>query len=354
MDQGKQLRKRSVQIAVIAVQTARTRTDQLELEQAEALAASRDCTLVSTMPSRAERQALVLSRPFGPAALFRLWRWQSKHKELLLLATGYQSLRLARQIQKMHKKATIALYLPFALPDEIKYRDLAPVKKCFCGSSFIQQGIEGILAQAKPGQTTPELAVAQPGIDTGKWQPARNGDSRFVFGMAESPEPDSGALLVVRAMSALWQQADLPGWEVRMFGSGPRYDEIMAEAENLGVFSRLSLLSEQPLPEVCGLCSIWLAPGSSPNELPSTLWAGFAAHLPVIARPDPLHQERLFGRKATLAVNSANPQEMAKAMLELMRNPELRSQLRCQGENLLPLVSLGGMCERVWEALEVP
>ena len=174
---------------------------------------------------------------------------------------------------------------------------------------------------------------------------------RFVFGLADALAPRSGAQVVMRAMSAIWQRDDLPPWEVRALGGGPRLAEILDEAESLGVASRLSILNEQHLPDVLSRCHAWIAPGSSPEELPENLWAGVAAGLPLLCSQSPLHLERLSleGSKpqsAALLVEENDPQALAKAMIDLMQNADLRRDLVRGGQALRPLVGLEAFAAR--------
>ena len=174
---------------------------------------------------------------------------------------------------------------------------------------------------------------------------------RFVFGLADALTPRSGAQVVMRAMAAIWQRDDLPPWEVRALGGGPRLAEILDEAENLGVASRLSMLNEQYLPEVLPRCHAWIAPGSSPEELPESLWGGVAAGLPLLCSQSPLHLERLSleackPHHAALLVEENDPQALAKAMIDLMQNAELRRDLARGVQALRPLVGLEAFAAR--------
>lgn len=286
------------------------------------------------------------------AAAFKIWRLGRK-QEFQILALGSRSLKFARLLQRMSNSAPIYLYCPIVAPEPRHCRNLHWLRGCLCGSSFMEQIFADDFLKSKAG--APRLSLAPPGIDLEEYNHADRRESRhFIFGMAESLWPQSGALFVARAMSALWQQTGVPNWEVRMFGSGPRFGEIMAEAENLGVLPRLSLLGEQPLPEVAGHCDVWLAPGMTSEELPATLWAGCAAGLPVIARASRLHRQRLFNPSAALTVDSDNPQDMAKAMLKLLREPELCAELALTGVQMRPQISLEGMARRVLAILERP
>ena len=53
--------------------------------------------------------------------------------------------------------------------------------------------------------------------------------------MGESLAPRSGAQLVTRAMAAIWQRDDLPPWEVRMLGGGPRFQEVLEAKKADGI-----------------------------------------------------------------------------------------------------------------------
>lgn len=175
---------------------------------------------------------------------------------------------------------------------------------------------------------------------------------RFIFALGDAMTPRSGAQLVTRAMAAIWQRDDLPTWEVRALGGGPRYAELLEEAENLGVSSRLCLLNEQPLPEVLRHCHAWLAPGSSPEELPESLWAGVAAFLPTVCSTSPLHRERLRldgndPAGVALLVEENDPQALAKAMIDIMQDASLRRRLAEASQSLRDHVGLDSFAARV-------
>ena len=336
-----------MQAAVISLADLESRTGRLEQQQAQAICRSMPAfgyePLLVTLQGQecADLPCLKLRSQTGLAGMFRLWRWQRRTERLLVLAVGAASVRLARRIQAMARKKGAALVNVFLLEPPAKWFTAGPEKLCICGSEYIASRLpEGRcqLAFAQPG-----IALAQAG--------SRAPGGRFVFGMGQSMEPASGALLVVRAMAALWQH-ELPEWEVRMFGGGGEFEEVFAEAAKMGVLSRLGIFGDQPLNYVAGQCNAWLGPGSDPAELPATLWAGFAAGLPVICSDNALHRERQFGQNATLSVSGDNPQELAKAMLTVLQNGERAAALAEAGAALRPQISLQGMAERVCALLE--
>lgn len=303
---------------------------------------------------------IALKSIYSPADLFHLWNWQRKHSFILAVASGQQSLDVARCLMGMRKNNSARLITVFLLRHPEITRNSAKLisqsAMCLCGSQDIQDRIKESLREFK--QTAPpKFAIRAPGMDLENYIPVFDWNeekgAHFVFAMADSLQPRSGALLVTRAMSALWQKENLPSWEVRMFGSGPRFEEILAEANNLGVASRLSILGDQKLEEVSRLCQAWLAPGSSPEEMPHTLWGGFAAGIPVICSLSELHRERLAGAPhAALRVDQNNPQELARAMIGLMRDSRLRSRMINASLDERPLTGLGHMAEEVCSLLE--
>lgn len=291
-------------------------------------------------------------KPHGLLAFFKLWQWQRKENTMLILPVGQPSLKLARNLCRMGKKGSRQLVCAFPLLPPLRDKLIEQAVLCISGSTLITNAIHELTLQAK---SQPKVEEAAPGIDISQYKypaPQWQKGERFVFGMAASLLPLSGALLIIRAMSALWQNQDLPPWEVRMFGGGPRYYEIMEEAEKLGVLSRLSILDDQPLPEVTRHCHVWLAPGIAPDELPSVLWAGIAADIPIICAKSWLHEERLWNNNAAMITSPENPQEMASAMLALMRDATLRKKLCKAGATMRESISLAGMAERICVILE--
>ena len=344
---------------------------RLEAEQALALMRSFSVDpgftslLVCRKGSRLFDEARALALPVlalggfgGIWARLALWRWQRRHKSLLIQTIGEASLGLGANVLAMCKKGSAKLWHAFFVrpPAEsvCQGRAMRATSRIFCGSEELRKLLAEIFA-ALPEKKRPlaELDLLAPGIPLTDYcplpemWPMHGAHGRYVFGMGESLEPGSGALLMVRAMAALWQREDLPPWEVRMFGQGPRFEEVLAEAKSLGVAARLAILGEQP-PEVLGQCSAWVAPGSSAFELPQTLWAGVALGLPLICSQSTLHRERLAQAPAqtALRVGEDEPQALARAMIAVMRDARLRLRIAQAGESLRSSIGLEAMSAR--------
>lgn len=355
---------------------AQARLCQIEnLEQAQTIAIAesmRDGGSIAPMiicqaGSRLEERVRELSLPHiaigsaaNPFRLWRLWQWQRRHGLLAILSVGMGGVRLARRLWLMHGKDRAFLnYAFFMRTHSLEACNPAifrGVSMCFCGTGILKDKLEGKVSSMK--FSLPAFSIVAPGInlrnyifparESGPYDDGRN----FAFGMAQSLEPGSGALLVIRAMAGIWQTEGIPPWEIRMFGGGSRFAEIMEEAQNLGVASRLSILEDQPLGEVCANCQAWLAPGSSPDEFPATLWAGFAAGLPVIMVKSGLHKERMRDVVAALGVDTNNPQDLAKAMIAILRDKSLREQLAGNGDQVRKMASLQTMAQNICAQLE--
>lgn len=288
----------------------------------------------------------------GPLLPFRLWHWQRRKPRLVVQTIGQSSMNAGYRFFRLRKKGSAIMGHAFFVdwPDMAALRSRAMRRAAYalCGSLPIAEHI------GKNCVEGPDPIIDEPGLELEKWRAARPWNSlegrHFVFGMGGSLIANSGALVVIRAMAALWQRADLPPWEVRMFGSGPRFDEILAEAEKLGVAGRLCLLSDQPLWRVAALCHVWLLPGENPREFPAVTWAGCCAGLPVIGVKSPLHRERLAPAPNApapfLGVAPNDPQKLARAMIGLMKNEGLRQRLARGGEAIRSLAGVEAMTAR--------
>lgn len=298
-----------------------------------------------------EEEFDALPPPANPINFLRLMRWVKRQKILSVLGIGEQSLSVAKTISRMHDREKTSLYFAFYLtPPKLAPRQqtlLAGAKTCFCGS----EEIAGKMEEAMPFLAN--IRIVAPGLPLDSYtfpaikRFAYNSSRHFVFGMAESLMHGSGALLVTRAMAAMWQKDDLPPWEVRMFGSGPRFQEIFSEAAALGVLPKLAILPEADIPSVSADCDAWLAPGTNPFAFPDELWSGPAAGLPTICSRTPLHRERLDEFDAALKVNESNPQELAKAMIDVIQDRTLAERLVQNGDKLRPHTSLDAMAVKL-------
>lgn len=304
---------------------------------------------------------LALSRPTNPLLSFLLWRKKLRRSEkLLIVAVGEDALKPGVRLFRRRRMGDAVLAHAFFLrgPRTVQRRSagqlLAEARHILCGSGRISDHVRDVLENLAPSPVSlPILDLLPPGIDTTCLLPAHP-QQRFIFGMGAGFAPHSGAATVVRAMAAIWQRDDVPPWEVRILGdASPYFREILEEAERLGVQSRLSLLDTRNTANVLTTCRAWIAPGLSPDELPETLWHGFVQGVPVIASASPLHLERLGQYSgAALIVPESDPQALAGAMIELMRDAELRVRLVENGKKVASFARLTRMAEQACAMFE--
>ena len=360
------------------------RTARLEEDHALALAtAMRDGGRLAPMllcakNSRLHRRATALNLPTlaagGPVDFARLWLWQRRHKHLLVQTFGECSMAAGRRVLAMRPPKSTLLCHAFLLrpphAEACAGKGMLAAHKILCGSNHVRERISrasgitqgetawrgpknrqlpltgDVLNQVAPGMSLEGYAPAS------VWPaaPAAPGDGRrFIFCMGDALTPRSGVHVLIRAMAAMWQRRDLPQWEVRAAGGGPRFKEVLEEAESLGVQSRLCLLNEQPLSQLLRNCHAWIAPGSAPDELPETLGAGLAAHKPVICGQGELHTQRLMAAPAAACMfEENNPQSLAEAMINIMTNQDLRRSLVQTGDALRLGLGLNAFADAVY------
>ena len=359
------------------------RAARLEEDHALALAsAMRDGGRLAPMllcakNSRLHHRATALNLPTiaagGPLDFMRLWLWQRRHKHLLVQTFDECSMNAGRRVLAMRQPMSTLLSHAFLLraphAEVCAGKGMLAAHKILCGSTHVYERIarSGGITQGESPWRGPKnrqlplpgdiLAHITPGINLEGYAPAPqwNGDAaysdnsqRFIFCMGDALTPRSGVHVLIRAMSAMWQRRDLPRWEVRAAGGGPRFNEVLDEAESLGVQSRLCLLNEQPLPKLLQHCHAWIAPGSAPDELPETLGAGLAARMPVICGQGDLHTERLMpAPSAACMFEENNPQSLAEAMINIMTHENLRRSLVQAGDALRPGLGLDAFADAV-------
>jgi glycosyltransferase involved in cell wall biosynthesis len=379
------------------------RTARLEEDHALALATTmRDGGSMAPMllclkGSHLHNRALELNLPVlavggtgagNPLTLLRLWRWQRRHKFLLVQTIGETAMALGHRVLSLRPAtATLLCHAFLHRPphaDVCTSKTMLAAHRILCGTEHARARItegrpmtDGRNADTWPGPKNralplpgDALPIVAPGMNTENYEAATAHarpplmpqalpnteampEHRFVFCMGDALAPRSGTHLVVRAMAALWQREDLPPWEVRAVGGGPRFQEVLDEAEGLGVASRLSLLNEQNLADVLASCHAWIAPGSSPDEVPEALGAGFAARLPVICSQSPLHMQRLTrAPHAACMVAEDDSQALAKAMIDIMTDAELRRSLIKNAETLRPQLGLDAFAANVCRLYE--
>lgn len=297
-----------------------------------------------------------------PSTGFGFWRalnmrWQTRNIPQLVIQTfGQNSVELGAKLTNMRpKNSTLLSHCFFLSPPSREQLNSSWIENLnmadciICGSYHVRDRlIEYEVDTETPFGPGPQrLHLLQPGIDaTGTsllgitpedYSQAIKTDSKkhFIFFMRDSFLPRSGAMLVIRAMSKIKDVADLPDWEVHLFGDSGRCQDILDEAKRLNVDSHLLMFKKKNvimLTEGLRRAHACLVPGDSPEEAPVTIWSGMLAALPCIVSRSPLHEERLGQamQSAVLSCDFDSPQELADAMITMLKDSELRKKLSAQ------------------------
>ncbi|WP_346666943.1 glycosyltransferase [uncultured Desulfovibrio sp.] len=299
------------------------------------------------------------------AGCLRLW-WRFRRQGHLLIQTlGTESVswgaRLAAWRRPFGARATLLVHaFPVRPPSAASLRsrhgrDVMAAQKILCGSEHVRERLHDAHCNgdsSSAGLPGERLERFLPCVDVDRLRvtptPRREG-TNFVFAMTESFLPQSGALPVLQAMLLLKQRSDLPPWEVRLYGNGPRCGEIWEEARALGVESRLCLLGPQPLAEALRRCDVWLAPGQADAEVPSTFWAGFVAGVPVIYSLSHLHREFLGHARPCLPLSAVSPEKIAEAMRLTLLDAPARVRLAEQAGQAAAAVDGATLAEHLRE-----
>jgi Glycosyltransferase len=140
------------------------------------------------------------------------------------------------------------------------------------------------------GLPAEQLCVIHSGIDLSRYTPkqtftevAKQEDERFVFVVVGALTPQKGHSVLIKAMSFLKHNHDLPPWEVRVIGDGPLFNNILHEAKALGVEGHLALLGRQDASKLLPFCDAMIVPSVDGEGSSGTIkeaWGGwFAAYL---------------------------------------------------------------------------
>ena len=137
---------------------------------------------------------------------------------------------------------------------------------------------------------------------------------------------------LVRAFAKLRQIAGSDGHRCRLIivGSGPRYDDLRREVEDLDLGDSVWLTGDRTdVPELLRLMDIFVLP-SLGEGISNTLLEAMATGLPVIATRVGGNPELVDDGVNGKLVPVSSPQCMAEALYELLRSPEKIAALGCR------------------------
>jgi len=282
--------------------------------------------------------ALGSSWPLHPVSLLRIWRRLHRHRQVIVHSFDEQAAVLAHLLAAQRKSdRTIVMHTRFFTPGKhlpMLQKSYAAAGAFVCGSSAVAK-----LVQQENGLSPDIFRIIPPGTQQSDYPERveqRNG--RIAICMPGALTEGQGQESLVQAMAALWQMEDLPPWEVRLVGSGPMFHFLLEEAQKLGVLPRLAILGDQDLRAVLPQCKLLVLP---PGELvyAPALAGGWAVGLPVICPALPAALDLVREGENALLVAPHNPQDLAAAILRIIRDATLAEKLVHGGKKTLVSVS---------------
>jgi len=174
-------------------------------------------------------------------------------------------------------------------------------------------------------------------------------DDRFVFVVGTELTAERDVSVLIRAMAYLLDSdRNLPQWEVRIIGTGPRFGELLDSAHRMGAASRLCLLGMDSYHSFLAEADAALAPSSTGGGDAPFILDAWNAGLPVACSALPAHQA--LGTNGLLFSPPGDAMALASSMLRLMQEEETRVKLVQEGKEALTRFTPARLAE-VWTAL---
>lgn len=156
-------------------------------------------------------------------------------------------------------------------------------------------------------------------------------DERFVFVVVGALTPQKGHSVLIKAMSFLKHNHDLPPWEVRIIGDGPLFNDILHEAQALGVDGQLCLLGRQDASKLLPFCDAMIVPSIDGEGSSGTIKEAWGVGLPLICSDLKANLELAEHNKTALVFTCGIERDLASNMDRLIRDKALQQKLVAAG-----------------------
>lgn len=137
--------------------------------------------------------------------------------------------------------------------------------------------------------------------------------------------------------AALLVKRDMPCIKFVIAGTGPQEQYLKALNRSLGIEGNVKFLGEvyhDMMPEIHSLADIFVLPSLS-ESFPNVMLEAMAMRKPVVATRVGVIPEILENRKTAILVQPANPEELAKAILEVLTDKNLARELGKRARELV-------------------
>ena len=209
------------------------------------------------------------------------------------------------------------------------------------------------------GGVLPEkIRVIHSGIDPALYS-RRTGHAEqvFRFGMIGALTPQKGHAVLLDAVACLMRESGLPEWRVEIAGEGPLRGEIERAIRAANAQDRVRLPGYVPgrefLPELDAL----LVPSAHGEGSSAALKEAWATGLPVIVSDLSSNLELVTPEVNGLSFTAGKGEDLAQAMIRVLRDAPLRESLVKGGDESLASVTHTRMAEeniRLYRELNSP
>lgn len=267
--------------------------------------------------------------PFNPLVLFTVERALRRHAFRIIHTHDANAASLGWIFKTLHGDSLRLIHsrrVSYPLHSGMR------LKKYLLADAVVGVSAEISAVVEQAGVPADRISTIHSGIDPSRYSPkaARN-DGRVVFLSIGALTPQKGYSVLLQAMSVLKEMEDLPPWEVRIVGQGPLFNDILDEAVQLGVESRLALLGRQDGRKILPDCDVLVVPSVDGEGSSAAIKEGWVTGLPVICSSLPSNTELIRDKIDGLVAPTGNPLALAAAMARCMMEDPLRARLSARG-----------------------
>ncbi len=250
--------------------------------------------------------------------------------------------------------AALIRFLPGALLLHTR-RVSYPVSPGFRGAKYRRAHcVVGVSAETaemliKGGVAPDRARVIHSGIDPARYAPARPHDGPYIFATVGALTEQKGHETLLRGAAVLAKDADLPPWRLRIVGEGPLEQNLRALASELSLKEQAELCGRQDSAAVLPLCDAVIVPSVGGEGSSATIKEAWAVGLPLICSDLASNLELATPDKDALVFANKNPEDLARRMAQLLRDPERGKALCREGEKTLQSFTHTRMAESYME-----
>ncbi len=165
-----------------------------------------------------------------------------------------------------------------------------------------------------------------------------NPNERFIFLVDTEYEKDSGFDVLFQAIENLKNLAKNYSFEIRVLGQGSKLDEIMEKAESLDVLSLFSFFTNCDKSVFYASSHALICPAIDNEGNFHSIIRGWQANLPIISSDLSAYTKILLsgqGSQSAMIYPKDSPEVLAKSLLQIMQDEELRNNLVETGKKML-------------------